>query len=97
MEKIFAVSGYNFRRYSALWVCKMTPNGKFDFGEEVGTFDGDADNGGELVVYEPAIGQVYGYGQKDHRGNNTVIRFAKWDGAAFVPCTKLGREKESLA
>lgn len=34
--------------------------------------------------------------EKDHRGyNNSLKRFAKWDGEKFVPCDKFGREIES--
>lgn len=41
-----------------------------------------------------SVGQVYGYGQKDYRGNGTVKKFAKWDGEKFVPCDKIGKVKE---
>lgn len=43
------------------------------------------------MVFRPVEGQVYGYGQKDYRGKNTRIYYAKWDGEAFVHCNKLGK------
>lgn len=46
------------------------------------------------MVTEPVEGQVYGYGQKDYRGNNTEKKFAKWIGEKFVPCDKIGQVKE---
>lgn len=84
---------YNQRRYSAPWACKMTVDGKYDFGDRVSVYTGNARNGeaGDLVITTPEIGQVYGYGQKDHRGGNTVINYAKWDGESFAACDKLGR------
>lgn len=87
---------YNERRYSTPWVCAMTADGKFDFATKIGTYTGNGRKGeeGDLVVFEPVVGQVYGYGQKDYRGGNTEISFAKWDGEKFVECDKLGRVKD---
>lgn len=82
---------YNERRYSTPWVCCMTEIGKYDFSKEVGTYTGAKGYEGDLVVYKPVVGQVYGYGQKDYRGNNTEINYVKWDGEEFVKCDKLGR------
>lgn len=85
---------YNPRRYSRPWVCKMTEEGKFDFSAKVGTYSANHGEEGDLVIYEPVVGQVYGYGQKDYRGGkNTVIHCVKWDGEQFVPCDKLGNIK----
>lgn len=83
---------FNKRRYGTPWVCTMTPAGKFDFSQDVGVYTGNGyqGEGGDLVVTEPVVGQVYGYGRKDYRGNNTMFRFAKWDGTDFIPCDKLG-------
>lgn len=93
---IASYSSFNQRRYGTPWVCIMTPAGKYDFSQRVGTYTGDGDQGeaGDLVVTEPVEGQVYGYGQKDYRGNGTVKKFAKWDGEKFVPCDKIGQVKE---
>lgn len=90
---IKSFSEYNQRRYSTPWVCKMTEDGKCDFASRVGIYTGNGKNGeaGDLVVFEPEHGQVYGYGQKDYRGGNTMIEYAKWDGVEFVKCDKLGR------
>ena len=84
---------YNARRYSTPWVCVMTRDGRYDFKTRVGTFSGRNGEEGELVVFDPVPGQVYGYGQKDYRGNNTDIRYAKWNGEQFIPCNKLGKEE----
>lgn len=90
MQVIAHFDSYNKRRYSLPWVCQMTPDGKYDFKSCVGTFSDRDGNEGDLVVFDPIPGVVYGYGQKDHRGRNTIIRYAKWDDERFVPCNKLG-------
>lgn len=92
-EIIASFDRYNFRRYSGPWVCIMTPTGQHDFSKRVGMYTGNAKQGeaGALVVFDPVVGQVYGYGQKDYRGNNTLSACARWDGTKFVPCDKLGR------
>lgn len=94
MEIIASFNSYNGRRYSRPWVCIMTPTGAYDFQDRIGIYTGTQPGGaGDLVVFEPREGQVYGYGQKDYRGNNTEIDYALWDGQKFVPCDKLGRIK----
>ncbi len=80
---------YNKRRYSKPWVCKMDTNGKYNFKEEVGTYSAVHGDEGDLIIYKPEIGQVYGYGQKDYRGES-YIRFIKWNGTGFEACDKLG-------
>ena len=92
---IATFSSFNERRYSRPWVCAMTATGDHDFSNRVGIYTGDAMHGeeGDSVVFEPVVGQVYGYGQKDYRGNNTERKYAIWDGEKFVPCTKLGKIK----
>ena len=84
---------YNTRRYSSPWICKMTGNGQYDFSEKVGDYTGNRYNGeeGDLYVFDPVESQVYAYGQKDYRGNNTLINFVIWDGKEFVECDRLGR------
>lgn len=93
---IASFGSFNQRRYGTPWVCTMTPAGKYDFSQRVGTYTGDGYQGeeGDLIVTDPVVGQVYGYGQKDYRGNGTVKKFAKWDGEKFVPCDKIGQVKE---
>ena len=95
-EKIASFSSFNQRRYSSPWVCRMTEDGKFDFSVRVGVYSGDGREGeaGDLMVFAPVEGTVYGYGQKDYRGNNGFKAFKKWNGEKFVECDKLGREKE---
>lgn len=97
-EKGFATiaSFYSFneRRFGDPWICLMTDRGEYDFKKNVGTYTGTRHTGeaGDLVVFEPVDGQVYGYGQKDYRGNGTIVKYAKWNAEQerFIPCTKLG-------
>lgn len=81
---------YNANRYSTPWVCKMEENGKHNFSEEVGTYTGNRGDEGNLVIFEPVAGQLYGYGQKDYRGANTEKKYIRWTGSEFVACDKLG-------
>lgn len=83
---------YNWRRYSTPWVCLITETGKHDFCHEVGTYTGEKGREGDLVVFHPEIDQVYGWGQKDYRGNRTEKSFCKWTGTEFVECDKLGND-----
>lgn len=76
-------------RYSSPWVYPVA-SGRFDLRSCVGGFDGDAAKGGALFVNDPAISQVYAYGQKDHAGGNTEVNFAKWTASGFLPCDKSG-------
>ncbi len=87
---------YNERRYSVPWVCEMKPDGTYDFSKKIGIYSGNAGAEGDLVVYLPVVGQVYGYGQKDYRGNHTIKSCCKWTGNEFVTCDKLGNIKEAL-
>lgn len=82
---------YNERRYSTPWVCCMTEEGRYDFSKKVGIYTGNKGEEGDLVVFKPVDGQVYGYGQKDYRGNNTEKNFVRWNGLEFEKCDKLGR------
>lgn len=84
---------YNARRYGTPWVCVMTDTGKYDFSKNVGIYTAVNGDDGDLVVFEPVVGQVYGWGQKDYRGGNTIKKFAKWTGSEFVECDKLGNNK----
>ena len=45
------------------------------------------------MIYEPVEGQVYAYGQKDYRGNNTEHVIFKYVGGEMLPCSKLGKLK----
>ena len=83
---------YNERRYSLPWVCRMTTTGGYDFSERIGAYSANDGEPGDLIVYAPVVGQVYGLGQKDYRRNGTVKAFAKWNGARFIECDKFGRE-----
>lgn len=83
---------YNARRYSTPWVCKMNETGRHDFSERVGCYTAPAGEAGDLIIYAPVVGQVYGYGQKDYRGNNTEKSYVKWNGTGFVKCDKVGTE-----
>ena len=95
MQIIKHYYSYNNRRYSRPWVCGMTPDGKHDFKNRIGTFSGNDGEEGDLVIFDPVPGAIYGYGQKDYRGKNTEVRYVKWDGEKFQLCDKLGRIKEA--
>lgn len=88
---------YNARRYSLPWVCLIDEQGKHDFSQKVGAYSANHGEEGDLIVFEPVIGQVYGFGQKDYRGGynnrNTVRKIAKWTGTEFVECDKFGNIK----
>lgn len=85
---------YNPRRYSRPWVCEISETGQYLFDKKIGIFDGKDDGGGgDLVIYEPVEGQVYAYGQKDYRGNNTEHVIFKYVGGEMLPCSKLGKLK----
>ena len=90
---------FNERRYGVPWVGKVTERGKYVFSSDIGTYTGTrgTGEGGDLVVFEPIDGQVYAYGQKDHRGHNSVLKYAKWDASQgkFIPCTRLGGKPRS--
>lgn len=91
---ICSFDAYNERRYGRPWICQMTERGGYNFNTPVGIYTaGERGGAGDLVVFEPTEGVVYGYGQKDYRGNNTTINHAIWDGEKFVACDKLGRVK----
>lgn len=66
---------YNQRRYGCPWVCVMRADGSYNFEPRVGTYTGNArqGEGGDLVVFEPVVGQVYGYGQKDYRSSRSMV------------------------
>lgn len=81
---------YNPRRYSTPWVCKMTEAGGYNFAERIGGYTAGSGEAGDLVVYAPVVGQIYGWGQKDYRGNGTIKKYIKWDGTQFIECDKLG-------
>lgn len=70
MRVALKYNGYNARRYSKPWICKIVDwpvggNPKVEWG----TYLGD-DNGGEVEI-EVQIGDIIRSGQKDHRGGNT--------------------------
>lgn len=96
-EIIRTFGAYNARRYGTPWVCEMTQDGRYNFGKRIGTYTGNSRDGdaGDLVVFDPVAGQVYGFGQKDYRkSSGTYIDYKKWTGEKFVYCDKLGREVE---
>lgn len=94
---IKSFGGFNDHRYGTPWVCTMDADGTHNFTAKVGTYTGDGRRGeaGDLIVFDPVPGVVYGYGQKDYRKNHGERGYALWDGSQFVPCDKLGREKET--
>ena len=80
------VTSYNPRRYGRPWACKII-DGKNEFIR--GAYDGN-DNGGRVYIEDPEEGQVYGVGQRDSRGNNSITIYLKWDGSKFNFCDRHG-------
>ena len=89
---------YNGRRYSRPWICEMSESGEYLFKapEKAGTFDGDDKRGGNLVIFKPVEGKVYGYGQRDYRGNYTEVNHVKYVNGELLPCSKLGVLEEAV-
>lgn len=83
-------SSYNARRYSLPWVCLIDENGSHDFSKKIGSYSANHGEEGYLVVFNPVVGQVYGFGQKDYRGGNTIKKTVKWTGSEFVDCDRFG-------
>lgn len=86
MAKIADVDYYNGRRYGRPWACRVVD------GENVfirGAYDG-TDGGGTVYIDNPETGQVYGVGQRDNRGGNSVTVYMMWDGVRFVLCDRDG-------
>ena len=82
---------YNENRDGRPWVCKIV-DGKYNFKEYVGEYTAEDGYEGNLVVFEPVVDQVYGFGRKDHKGGNTMKEIVKWNGFEFVKCNKYGFE-----
>ena len=73
----------------------MTKTGDHDFKTKVGTFTGNQWEGGagDIVIFEPVEGAVYGCGQKDYRNPKYTERnYYMWTGTEFKEVDKLGRE-----
>ena len=85
---------YNSRRYSKPWVA-VIENGKYDFSKKPGYYTGNDYKGtgeeGDIIIPAPDKNMIYAYGQKDQRGGNTKIWYAKWNGEEFIECDKAGR------
>lgn len=88
------IQPYNARRYSKPWVSYVN-DGQHSF-TVLFLFTGrhcmdEAETEGDVIIRQPIEGQVYGYGQRDNRGNNTVTCYALWNGNEFVPCSRMGK------
>ena len=84
--KIAEIRYYNERRYGWPWACRVV-DGKNEFLR--GAYDGNED-GGTVYIEDPAEGEVYGVGQRDNRGGNSVAIYMVWTGTAFVFCNRTG-------
>lgn len=64
---------YNFRRYGRPWLAQIVtrPNGGVDYKFVERAFVGSPEEGG-IISLELPVGIYCTYGQKDHRGNNSV-------------------------
>ena len=81
MKIICKYESFNQRRYSNPWVAIVDKKtGKPDFSKRVGGYTGGYGRGeaGELYVTDPQEFDVYMYGQKDYRGNNTERHYVQY-------------------
>lgn len=90
MLKVKEYEGFNFRRYSNPWIATCDASAKIDFSVKVGGYTGAYGKGeaGTLYISNPTEGSVYAYGQKDHRGSNTEIKYIKIVDGTIVETTK---------
>lgn len=84
MTTITTYESFNFRRYSTPWVCLVNDDASLNFSVKVGKYTGIKGSEGDLVIINPVEGQVYAYGQKDHRGNNGGYEYIKIVGGVPV-------------
>lgn len=82
---------YNQRRYSDPWVAILNEKGTLDFSKRVGAYTGRYHSGeaGDLYVFEPVEKEIYAYGQKDYRGNNTTKKYVQYINGQFVQVENL--------
>ncbi len=81
---------FNQRRYGNPWIAIVGKDAKIDFSQKVGGYTGAYNKGeaGQLYVVSPIENQVYAYGQKDYRGNNTEFDYVQYVNGEFLPITK---------
>lgn len=94
MKILVNYESYNQRRYSAPWIAKVNEKAKISFGEKIGSYTGNHAHGesGQLYFYDaPVENQVYAYGQKDYRGNNSIKKYCIYKNGQFleVPSQRL--------
>ena len=86
MKVICKYESFNKRRYGNPWVAIVDKTtGKPDFSQRVGGYTGVYGGGeaGELYVTDPKEFDVYMYGQKDYRGNNTERHYVQYVSGQF--------------
>lgn len=90
LKVIRSFEAFNKRRYSNPWVAIVGADARLDFSQKCGGYTGGYGKGeaGELYVIDPIDGQVYGFGQKDYRGNNGFTSYAQYKGGEFVHVAK---------
>lgn len=90
LKVIRSFGEFNFRRYSNPWVGIVGSNAKIDFSVRCGGYTGGYNKGeaGDLYVIDPVDGNVYCYGQKDHRGNNSFTKYVQYKGGEFIEVDK---------
>lgn len=76
---------YNHRRYGSPWVCRVAADTTLDFSAHVGRYTGYNGSEGDLIIHSPVEGQVYAYGQKDYRGNNSGYQYIQYLNGEAVP------------
>jgi len=80
-------SKYNQRRYSKPWICKITYWTPSKQERDWGSFIGDEDNGGLLVLSDCDEGDIVCFGQKDNRGTSTRSEYAIVDAEGNLTTT----------
>lgn len=90
LEVIRSFESFNQRRYSNPWVAIVGEDARLDFTKKCGGYTGGFGKGeaGDLYIIDPAEGQIYGYGQKDYRGNNGYIEYVQYRDGRFVNVDK---------
>lgn len=91
MTEIRNFDAFNERRYSDPWVAAVDKNGRLDFKNHVGGYTGRRGAGEAGTLYlndEPKEGDLFAYGQKDYRGNNTFVFYIQWRDGKKTPVEK---------
>lgn len=82
---------FNARRFGNPWVAILNKETiKLDFSKKVGGYTGSYGKGeaGQLYLLNPSEKDIYGYGQKDYRGNQTSLEYIQYIDGKLIPVEK---------